>query len=79
MFVKYIATQPILYLCERSVQRPEDWVSWRWWEQEVIGIEGGKGESDSRSGWRGGEMRRGSGTGGHSGPGLKAGNTTVVN
>ena len=42
MFVQYIATQPILYLCERSVQRPEDWVSWRWWEQEVIGIEGAK-------------------------------------
>ena len=29
---QYIATRPILDLCERSVQRPGAWVSWRWWE-----------------------------------------------
>ena len=38
--VQYIATQPIMELCERSVWRPGDWVSWRWWEQEVLCLEG---------------------------------------
>ena len=37
---QYIATRPILDLCERSGQRPGDWVSWRWWEHEGIDIEG---------------------------------------
>ena len=33
---QYIATQPILELCERSIWRPGSWVSWRWWEQEGL-------------------------------------------
>ena len=28
---QYIATQPIMYLCERSARRPGTWVSRRWW------------------------------------------------
>ena len=36
---QYIATRPILDLCERSVQRKGAWVSWRWWEQEGIDLE----------------------------------------
>ena len=35
---QYIATQPILYLCEQSVQRPGAWISWRWWEQEGLDL-----------------------------------------
>ena len=37
---QYIATRPILDLCERSVRRPGAWVSWRWWEQEGLNLEG---------------------------------------
>ena len=36
MVARYIATWPIMDLCERSVQRPGDWVYWRWWEQKGI-------------------------------------------
>ena len=39
---QYIATQPILYLCERSTQMPGARVSWRWWEQAGIELEGDK-------------------------------------
>ena len=37
---QYIATQPILDLCERSARRPGARVSWRWWEQAVLYLEG---------------------------------------
>ena len=30
----------ILDFCERFVWRPGTWVSWRWWEQEGIDVEG---------------------------------------
>ena len=39
---QYIATRPILDLCERFVWRPGAWVSQRWWEQEGIDLEGAK-------------------------------------
>ena len=39
---QYIATQPTLDLCEQSAQRPGVRVSWRWWEQAGIGLEGAK-------------------------------------
>ena len=39
---QYIATRPILDLCERSVQRPEAWVSRQWWEQYGLDFEGSK-------------------------------------
>ena len=39
---QYIATRPILDLCERFVWRPGAWVSQRWWEQEGIDLEGEK-------------------------------------
>ena len=42
MFAQYIATQPILDLCERSAQRPGARVSQRWWEQGSIDLEGAK-------------------------------------
>ena len=38
--VQYIATRPILDLCEKSVRKPGDWVYWRWWDQEGINLEG---------------------------------------
>ena len=37
---QYIATQPILDLCERSVWKLVVWVSWRWWYQEGIHLRG---------------------------------------
>ena len=37
---QYIATQPILDLCERLVRRPGDWFSRRWWEQEGLDLAG---------------------------------------
>ena len=40
--MQYIAMQPILDLCERSTRRPGARVSWRWWEQAVIYLEGTK-------------------------------------
>ena len=36
---QYITTRPIMDLCEQSVRKPRSWVSWRWWDQEVIYIE----------------------------------------
>ena len=42
MSAQYIVTQPILDLCERSVWRPGAWVSWSWWEQEGIDLEGAR-------------------------------------
>ena len=32
----------IMDLCEQSTLRPGAWVSWRWWEQEVLDLEGAK-------------------------------------
>ena len=39
---EYIVTRPILDLCERSAQRPVVRVSWRWWKQSVLYLEGEK-------------------------------------
>ena len=39
-FTQYIATRKILDLCERSIWRLVDWVSRRWWDQEVLDLEG---------------------------------------
>ena len=39
---QYIATRPILDLCERSAQRPGARVSQWWWEQAGIDLEGSK-------------------------------------
>ena len=41
-FAQYIGTQPIMDLCERSSQRPGVWVSWKWWEQDGLDLEGAK-------------------------------------
>ena len=37
---QYIATQPILDLCERATRRPGARVSWRWWGKAGIDLEG---------------------------------------
>ena len=39
---QYIVTQPILDLSERSDHRTGAWVSWHWWEQEIMDLEGVK-------------------------------------
>ena len=39
---QYIATRPILDLCERSARRPGARVSWRWLEQASLDLEGEK-------------------------------------
>ena len=36
MVAHYIATRPIMYLCERATLWPGVRVSWRWWEQAGI-------------------------------------------
>ena len=41
-FAQYIATRPILNLCEQSARRPRARVSWRWWEQAGLDLEGAK-------------------------------------
>ena len=40
--VQYILTRPIMDLCERSTRRPGARLSWRWWEQSGIDLEGAK-------------------------------------
>ena len=51
---RYIATRSIQDLCERYVRRPGVWVSWRWWEQDGLDMEGAKeraaAESDEEKG-----------------------------
>ena len=42
---QYIATQPILDLCERATPRLGDRVSRQWWEKEGIDLEKGKGRA----------------------------------
>ena len=39
---QYIATGPILDLCERATQRMRARMSWRWWEQAGIDLETAK-------------------------------------
>ena len=39
---QYIATRPIMDLCERATRRPGARVSRRWWEQASIELEGTK-------------------------------------
>ena len=34
--MQYIATRPVLDLCEEAERRPGMWVSKRWWEQEFL-------------------------------------------
>ena len=51
---QYIATQPLLYLCEGATQRGGARVTMRWWEQKVIDWEKAKArraetESESKS------------------------------
>ena len=60
---EYIATRPILDLCERATQRLGARVSRRWWEQEGIDLETAKeraaestttnseSEAESEEGW----------------------------
>ena len=42
MVAQYIATQPILDLCERSARRPGAWVYRRWWKHDGLDLEGEK-------------------------------------
>ena len=43
---QYIATQPILDLCEQATRRPGARVSWRWWEQTGIDLERAQKQAD---------------------------------
>ena len=42
IFTQYIATRPILNLCEWSARRPGARVYRRWWEQDGLDLEGSK-------------------------------------
>ena len=63
---QYIAIKPILELCKRSTWRPGARLSWRWWEQSGIDLEGAKKRETEavvlgikrRQGWRGGVKGR---------------------
>ena len=46
---QYIATQPILDLCERSARRPGAWVYWRWWKHDGLYLEGAKKRAAAES------------------------------
>ena len=48
-FTQYIATRPILDLCERSARRPGAWVYRRWWEQDGLDLEGVKKRAEAES------------------------------
>ena len=39
---QYIATRPILDLCEQSARRPGERVCQRWWEHDGLYLEGAK-------------------------------------
>ena len=39
---QYIATRTIMDLCERATRRPGARVSWRWWEHDIIYLEGAR-------------------------------------
>ena len=39
---QYITTRTIVDLCERSIWRPGNWLSLRWWEQEVLDLDSSK-------------------------------------
>ena len=39
---QYIVTQLIMYLCERSTRKLGARLSWMWWEQAGIVLEGAK-------------------------------------
>ena len=45
----YIATPPIMDLCERSTRRPGAWVSRQWWYQDGLDLEGTKERSAADS------------------------------
>ena len=42
MVTQYILTRRILDLCKRATRRPGARMSWRWWEQAGINLEGAK-------------------------------------
>ena len=42
---QYIATRPILDLCEKSIRRTGAWVSRRRWEKEGLDLKGAKERS----------------------------------
>ena len=46
---QYIATQPILDLCDRSAQRPGAWVYRRWWKHDGLYLEGAKKRAAAES------------------------------
>ena len=46
---QYIATRPILDLCERSARRPGARVSQRWWEQDGLDLEGTKKQLEAEA------------------------------
>ena len=46
MVAQYIATRPILYLCERTTQRAGARVFRRWWEQKGINLKTAKEQAE---------------------------------
>ena len=44
---QFIATRPILDLCEKATWRPDARVSWRWWEQTGIELKGAQEKAEA--------------------------------
>ena len=49
MVAQYIATRPILDLCDWSAQRTGVWLSRWWWEQDRLDLEGTKNRAATES------------------------------
>ena len=84
MVVQYIATRPILDLCEQAIRRTGAWVYRRWWEQAGIDLEGARkqaavsaarsdteSEEESVGAARGGGGEESQGVSGYSGSGRR--------
>ena len=50
MVAQYIATRLIMDLCELYVRRTIAWVYQRWWEQEILDLEGEKDREEAELG-----------------------------
>ena len=75
---QYMAMRPILDLCERSIRKTGACVSWMWWDQEGIDLEGAEREHQRPWTRKRRNLER-SDAWGDDGKEMKAGSTTVAN
>ena len=78
MVAQCITMRPILDLCERSIRKTGACVSWMWWDQEGIDLEGAEREHQRPWTRKRRNLER-SDAWGDDGKEMKAGSTTVAN